>query len=97
MQGLAERNCNEANRNCVFERLGTVVCTNRTFSNYRRGQVGKEFCLCHQCSMQFFMCGVVKERQSLCAASPVPCTHRPEKSGGGGGKWDITGKYCSGF
>jgi hypothetical protein len=41
MHGLAERNCYEATRNCVFERLGTVVCTNRTFSNYRRGQVGR--------------------------------------------------------
>ena len=46
MQELAERNY-ETTRNCVFERLGTVVCTNRAFSNYRKAQVEKEFCLCH--------------------------------------------------
>ena len=47
MQGLVDRNCYETTRNCVFERLSTFVCTNRAFSNYRRAQVGKEFCLCH--------------------------------------------------
>jgi hypothetical protein len=45
--GLAERNFYETTRNCVFERLGTVVYINRVFSIYRRTQVGKEFCLCH--------------------------------------------------